>query len=386
LRVTHVITDLDVGGAEAMLARLLPPLSAGGIESTVISLTTPGPMAARIRESGTPVLSLDLRPTRPNPVALGRLWRLLRRTRPDVVQTWLYHADLAALIAAMAARVPSVVWNIRCADLDPRDHPRSLFVLLRLLALASRLPAAVICNSAAGRQAHERLGYVPKRWEIIPNGFDTDRFTPSPEAADRLRAALGVPSGTRVVGLLARYHPMKDHATFLRAARLIADARTDVCIVAAGRGVPASPELQTLVNDLALGGRVHLLDEVSDPAAFLAGLDVAVSSSYSEAFPNVLAEAMACGTVCVATDVGESKSIVGDAAAIVPPRDPSALASAVLRHLEMPAAALRLRGDAARARIVREFSLDRAAARYRQLYESITPAPRAGHEASACAE
>jgi glycosyltransferase involved in cell wall biosynthesis len=386
LTVVHVITDLDTGGAEMMLERLLPALGRAGVDNTVISLTTPGPVGARIAASGTPVFSLGLHPSRPNPLALGRLWRLLRRTRADVVQTWLYHADFAGLIAGLAARVPSIVWNIRCADLDPRDHPRSLMPMLRLLAFASRLPAAVICNSEAGRREHERLGYTPKRWAIIPNGFDTDRFAPSAAARDRLRATLGVLPTTRVIGLLARYHPMKDHATFLRAARIILERRDDACVVAAGRGVPESLELKTLVRELGLTGRVHLLDELSEPAAFLAALDVAVSSSYSEAFPNVVAEAMACGTVCVATDVGESSTIVGDTGAVVPARDPEALAEAVLRQLALSPAERQSRGEAARSRIVREFSLDGAGARYRALYDSLTPGPRIHHEASACAE
>jgi glycosyltransferase involved in cell wall biosynthesis len=385
LRVAHVITDLDLGGAEVTLERLLPRLTEAGVESIVVCLSTPGPLADRIRERGTPVVELNLRPGRPNPLALVRLWSLLRGFRPDLVQTWLYHADLAGLLAGLAARVPHIVWNIRCAELDPRDHPRSLPMLLRALAFSSRIPDAVICNSEAGRLAHERLGYLPRRWEIIPNGFDTDRFKPSPDARRRLRSELGLPEETPLVGLLARYHPMKDHITFLRATRVVADHRPDVHFVAAGRGVAENVALNDIVRDLGLTGRVHLSAESTDAAGFLAGLDLAVSSSYSEAFPNVVAEAMACGTPCVVTDVGASAAIVGATGVVVPPRDPAALAAGMLQELARPAAARAARGEAARARVLSEYSLDAAVVRYRQLYEVLTFG-QVGRESSACAE
>ena len=382
IRVAHVITDLDVGGAEVMLARLLPPLAGSGIDNVVVSLRPPGPIAAAIRDAGAEVFSLGMHPNRPNPLALVRLWRILKQVRPDIVQTWLYHADLVGLLAAMAAGVPRVVWNIRCAELDPADHPRSLRSVLRLLASLSARPAAVICNSEAGRLAHQRLGYSPRQWEIISNGFDTDRFSPSIEARMQLRSALGVPADCRLVGLLARYHPMKDHVTFFRAAQTIVQEQPDVYVVAAGRGVPESASVRELVHSLGIAGRVRLLGEAGDPARFLAALDVAVSSSYSEAFPNVVGEAMACGVSCVVTDVGESRMIVGDTGVVVPPRDPASLGAAVLEQLRRPPNELRASGDAARARIVREFSIGRVAARYRDLYRSL--AAGVVDEASAC--
>lgn len=372
LRVAHVITDLDLGGAEVMLERLLPALAESAVENTVICLSTPGVLAERIRARGTKVICLDMRSSRPNPLALARLWRLLRALRPDIVQTWLYHADAAGLLAGLAARVPRVVWNIRCAELDPGDHPRYLPVLLRTLAAASGLPAAVVCNSEAGRREHERLGYRPKRWEIIPNGFDVDRFAPSPDAHTRLRAELGVPGETRLVGILARYHPMKDHPTFLRAAQAVVAQRADTHLMAVGRGVAESAELAVLVQALGLVGRVHLRAETTDAALFLAGLDCAVSSSYSEAFPNVVAEAMACGVPCVVTDVGESAAIVGDTGVVVPPRDPARLAAAILERLSLSPRARAAVGQAARARVIDHYSLRAAAGRYRALYDVLT--------------
>jgi glycosyltransferase involved in cell wall biosynthesis len=385
MRVAHVITDLDTGGAEIMLARLVKTFAGTTIDNAVISLGTRGPIGERIASAGIPVFSLGMRPDRPDPRALWSLIRLLRRIRPAIVQTWLYHADFAGLVAGTLARMP-VVWNLRCAELDPRDHSRSLSTLLRALALASRYPAAVICNSHAGQRAHEQLGYMPRKWAIIPNGFDTDAFSPCPAARGELRRELGLSDDAPLVGLLARFHPMKDQATFLNAARTVSTAKPDVRIVMAGRGVDTAPALNELVDELALHDRVHLLPERHDPSRFLAALDVSVSSSYGEAFPNVLGEAMACGIPCVATDVGDSAHIVGDTGQIVPPRDPAALAAAILRLLDMDNTRRATYGLAARARIVSEFSLERAAGRYQELYRDIAGQSASAPDEIVCAE
>jgi glycosyltransferase involved in cell wall biosynthesis len=371
MTVVHIITDLDVGGAELMLARLIESLDRGQVNNVVITLGSAGQVAGRIQRAGVPVVALGIGSAADAPSALWRLVRLIRQFQPDVLQTWLYHADLVGTVAGTIARVPNIVWNIRCAELDPRDHPRSLPALLRVLAFASRCPSTIICNSAAGQRAHEALGYRPRRWCIIPNGFDTRAFQPSVAARAQLRRELAVPGNTRLVGLLARFHPMKDHTTFLNAAKIVTAARPDVHFVAAGRGVETARSIDNLVDELDLRGRIHLLPERSDAPRFFAALDVAVSSSYGEAFPNVVGEAMACGTPCVVTDVGDSSYIVGDAGMMVPPRDPVALAAGILRILDLDSAAYAALGWAARERIVSVFSLEGAAARYEQLYVEL---------------
>jgi glycosyltransferase involved in cell wall biosynthesis len=385
VRVAHVITDLEIGGAELMLARLVGGVDRSRIDNVVISLGTTGPIGLRIQQSGIPVHALDMKRGRPNPAALWRLAMLLRRLKPEVIQTWLYHADLVGLIGRVASPGARVVWNIRCAELDPRDHPRLQPLLLRLLAMTSKVPSAVVCNSVAGRRAHERLGYTPRRWCIIPNGFDTAAFRPEPEARRRLRHELGLPDNARLVGLLARFHPMKDHPTFLRAASAVARRQPDVHFVAAGAGIAENEGLARLARELRIEPVMHLLPGRSDASDFLAGLDVAVSSSYSEAFPNVVGEAMACGTPCVVTDVGDSATIVGESGIVVPPRSPGALADAILRLLDLDRASLESLGRAARERIVSEFSIERAAARYEALYTELVNGTMTTKAESICA-
>jgi glycosyltransferase involved in cell wall biosynthesis len=374
ISVVHLITDLDVGGAEMMLARLLDHADRIHVRNAVICLSGLGPVAEQIARAAVPVYALEMRSGRVDPTAFLRLVKYLRQLKPDVLQTWLYHSDLAGLAAGFLTRVPNVVWNIRCAELDPADHPISLRIIIRCLAWLSRLPSTVISNSIAGKLAHEQLGYHPRKWLVIPNGVDTWLFQPSVAARGQLRRELRLGDDTLLVGVLARVHPMKDHTTFLKAAAATAKARDDVHFVLAGRGVREDPRLAGLVRDLELADRVHLLGECSNPAQLLAALDVAVSSSYSEAFPNVVAEAMACGIPCVVTDAGDSPAIVGSAGVVVPRRDPSALAQGIMQLLNLDPGTRRRLGAAARERILQEYSIQQAALRYEALYTDLANA------------
>lgn len=370
IRVLHVINDLDVGGAERMLARLISSSDPARVCHSVIALLPPGRTGDEIRATGCPVATLSMRRGAFGPGALPRLVRLLRADRPDVLQSWLYHADLMATLAAPLARVKATAWNIRCSELDFRLYPRATRWVVRALATLSRLPDAVVVNSEAGRAAHARLGYRPRRWELIPNGFDTSLFRPDPAARDSVRRELGIPADAPLIGMLARLDPMKDHATFLAAAARLAASRPDARFLLAGRGVElGSP---ALVPDRALAGRLHLLGERHDSPRLLAALDLAtLASAFGEGFPNVLGEAMAAAVPCVATDVGDTALLVGPTGRVVPPREPSVLAEAWAALLALPAGERAALGAAARARIMGNYSLETACDHYLALYDSL---------------
>ena len=213
LTVAHLITTLERGGAEAMLTKLAKAHAGQGVRPLVISLTGPGIYGPELEAAGIPVWSLGLRRGVPEPGALLKLVGILRREKPDLLQSWLYHADLLALLAAPLAGVRRLAWNIRCSDMDMRRYSRLSRWLVALLARLSRLPDAVVVNSEAGRLLHHELGYRPKRWVTLANGFDTGRFRPDTEARRDVRAELGLPGDALAVGLIARVDPMKDHAT-----------------------------------------------------------------------------------------------------------------------------------------------------------------------------
>lgn len=381
IKIAHIITGLGPGGAETMLCKLLTHMDTSRFQNTVISLTDEGRIAHDIRQLGIPVHSLGLRPGIPHPFGLLRLVRRLRVQQPDIVQTWLYHADLLGLVGGRLAGVPSIAWNVRCTELREEDHSRLLFWLLRLLAYLSRGPQAVVVNSEAGRRVHEKIGYRPRQWVVIPNGFDTERFRPSPEMRSVVRKRLGVPENSFLVGMVARYHAMKDHSTFLNAVSQLARGRgADIRVMLVGQGIDGSNgALVNQIKNLNMQDKVLLLSEREDIPDLMASLDIAVSSSYSEGFSNVIGEAMACGVPCVVTDVGESAYIVGDTGLVVPPRDLGAFASALEQLLSMGTDRRRALGQAARERIISLFSIENIAKEYEKLYCDICDVNNVGN-------
>lgn len=370
-RIAHVISsNLGAGGAEMMLLNLIKATRADGLQHSVCALIGGGHVGAMLEAEGVRVTSLGMRQGVPDPRAIGRLVHWLRRERPDVVQSWMYHADLLAGIAALAAgRIP-VVWGIHHSDVDPRKTKR-LTHWTRLLCarLSGVLPARIVCVAESVLRSHAELGYRVDRMTVIPNGFDLERFASNPEAGAGLRRALSIPGSAPVVGLLARVHPDKDHANFLRAASLLARERPDVIFLLAGSGVEwTNPVLAGLIAELGLRDRVRLLGVVADVVPVLSAIDVLALSSRTEAFPIVLGEAMACGVPCAATDCGDAREILGETGRIAPPRDPAGLAHAVLELLALSHEERADLGRAARTRVRDRFEIGAVGRRYAEVY------------------
>ncbi len=370
LRIMHLITDLDIGGAETMLARLVAAMDRQRFDNVVVSMMTGGALRPVIEGEGIRVTDLGMRRGMPNPMALLRLHRMLRGEQPDILQTWLYHADLIGSLARRSARTPVLAWNLRTSHLK---LSRSTTLVVRVLARLAHLPDVVIFNSKAGQNVHTRMGYRPRRAEVIPNGIDVERFQPSGEARAQVRAELGLSASTLLIGLIARYDPAKDHANFFRAADILVKARRDVCFVLVGRSVDSkNAALEAAISEQHLDGRVCLLGERTDIPRLTAALDIATSSSSGEGFPTVVGEAMACGVPCVVTDVGDSRLIVDDTGRVVPVKDPNALARAWDGLVEIGVEGRAKLGAAARSRIERYYSLSTIVKRYENLYQELT--------------
>jgi len=367
--VAHVITGLGAGGAEGFLTRLVPELAVRGVTSTVFSLTDDGVYGEELRRSGTDVCPLGLRPDRPDPRVLVRLVRHLGDIRPDVVMTWLYHADLIGGMAGRIARVP-VGWNLRQSAMGPAA-PRRHHMLLRLNArLADRLPAQIVCVSHRALADHIDAGYPAERMEVIHNGFDVARFKPDAGARLAVRGELGIPADGRVIGHVARFDAQKDHRTLIHAIALVFAERSDTHLVMCGDGLESSNrELGELIDDSGLDRRrLHLLGRRQDVARLDAAFDVAVSSSaYGEGLSNALAEAMACGVPCVSTDTGDAEELIGGTGTIVPVGDAGALAQSVMAILDRQVPPV----DAVRRRILDKFELGVSADAYRTCLERV---------------
>jgi glycosyltransferase involved in cell wall biosynthesis len=373
MKVVHVITALKPGGAEVMLLRLLQHTRRADYDPYVIGLAGPGEISDQIAEMGIPVTALGGRRSVPDPAALVKVTRILRRFRPDVVQTWMYHADLVGGMAARAAGNPPVAWGLHHSDLSPEFNRRSTLLTARTCArLSSRLPAAIVCCAESTRRIHAAFGYDAEKMLVIPNGFDLEAFRPDPAARIAIRRELGLPETARLVGIIARFHPYKDHRTFLRAAGIVRARRDDVHFLLCGSRLNwENAELVKWIDQAGVRDRCFLLDRRRDVSTIQASLDVACLSSTCEAMPLSIGEAMSCGVPCAVTDVGDAALLVGDTGRIAPPRDPEALAAACLSLLTVPADAYARLGEAARRRIAERYSLTAIADRYLELHEDL---------------
>ena len=388
ISILHLITTLDIGGAEMMLWKLLSRMDFHRFSSQVVCVIPPGPLGEKIRALGIEVRHLGLHRGRFEPRALVSLIAMLRELRPDIVQTWLYHADLLGLLAAKTARRGKVVWNIRGSNRDLSQYRRLTGTTVRLCTKLSRFPDVIIANSRQARDFHIALGYKAREWEVIPNGFDLEQFKPNEKARLNLLEELGVcenwgiakgkkqregrnKDGFFLIGLIARYDPIKDHPSFINAACLLLQKRRDVHFVLVGRDVTWENKALAKQIPHIWKDHFHLLGERNDIPKIAAAIDIASLTSYGEGFPNAIGEAMACGIPCVVTDVGDSARIVGETGKVVPPRNPTALAGSILELLELSSEERRKLGRQARERIRHHYSLDRIVGEYEKLYHEL---------------
>ena len=372
LHVLHVTTGLGIGGAEMMLLKFVTRSDRSRFTHAVVSLGTEGTLTPRFREAGFAVHSLDASAIRPR---LAALRACIREFDPALIQGWMYHGNIAATLGRALARSRApVAWNIRQTLYELRKEKRLTANFIRAGALLSRLPDAIIYNSTTGAAQHENFGYDSRRRHLIPNGFDCAEFAPNVEARARVRVQLGMRDSDIVIGLLARFHPMKDHATFVAAAARVAAIYPEARFLIVGRGVRA-PETGILaaIANACLLDRAVVLGEREDMPDMQSALDIACSSSaWGEGFSNAIGEAMACGVPCVVTDVGDSAAIVAQTGIVVAPRDAAALAAAIGELVAAGPKRRQAMGGAARQRIEEHYALPAIVAQYESLYDSLT--------------
>lgn len=377
MKVVHVITGLNQGGAEAMLEKLLLTGRRVNpeIDQAVINLGKPGVVGRRLANAGVAVQSLDMGVSFRS---LGQLCSLARQLRSGpattVIQTWLWHADLIGGLCARAVGNRRVVWNVRNSMPSHAATKRTSRAVARLCArLSRRVPALIICNSVAALRAHVAIGYCAEKCLLIPNGFDVREFFASPSARAETRAHWGAREGDAFVGMVARVDPLKDHATFIRAAAKVAVRVPQARFVLAGEGVTRDAHIRTLLAETNLAGRFILEDRLTQVQKVMSALDVFCLASHSEGFPNVVGEAMACATPTVATDVGDVRSILGDDRLVAAAEDPESLANCINHVLRLGAQGGRELGLKQRRRVEAEFDIERVWSKYRDVYESIRP-------------
>ncbi len=373
IKVMHVITTLGPAGAETMLCRLASGMDASRFENEVVSLTGILDLADRMQRIGVRVRTLGMKASVPNPLLVLRLAQWIRGSKPDLIQTWMCHANFVGAFAARLAGNVPVVWGIHDSGLDSSMGNRRTMLVDRACALLSRKYAArIVCCCEASLRFYKELHYAPEKLEVIPNGFDVEQFKPDPAAHASLREELGIPAETLLIGIAARFHPHKDHHNFIEAAARLHKELPAVHFLLCGLDITwQNSQLAEWIEAAGLRDCCHLLGVRQDVSRLFAGMDIATTASRCEAFPIVIGEAMACGTPCVVTDVGDSALIVDDTGSVVAPGDPDALAEAWRKLIEAGPEVRRRLGMAARRRVQQHFALPAIVERYQTIYAQL---------------
>jgi glycosyltransferase involved in cell wall biosynthesis len=373
IKVVHIITGLAIGGTELMLLKLLAAMDREKFACHVISLTNQGVVGDKIQALGISVVTMGMKNGIPDPIGFTRLLSTLKKLQPDVVQTWLYHADLLGGLAAKYLGIKNVVWNIRQSNLDKKLNKWHTLATARTCAfLSGWLAKKIICNSQTAALVHQRLGYRKELFQLIGNGFDLEKFQPAEHAKAQLCNELKISQRSLLVGIVARFDPQKDHQNFIKAADLVLRTVPTAHFILVGSGVDRKNQMLAVYLEQTTGpDHFHLLGERHDIPRILAALDIACSSSLGEGFPNAVGEAMACEVPCVVTDAGDSAIIVGPTGVVVAPGDALALAQGIIGLLQDSASGRLTLGKQARLQIKKNYSLSAIAQEYATLYARL---------------
>lgn len=375
MKILHVITGLGNGGAEAVLLRLALNDQQYNNQHSVVSLTDRGVYAEAFEQAGIAVHTLNFPRGGFSFSGIKKLFKVFKYIDPDVVQTWMYHSDLVGGVVARLLGFRSVVWGIRHANLDRAHNSRGTLFVVRLCALLSPwIPRKIVTCSENAMRLHKIAGYEANKFVQIPNGYSMERLKPEAMARHRIRAELGIADDSFVFGMVARFDVQKDHRNLLKSLALLKACGIRFTCLLIGAGMERENHFLTeWLEDAGVAEDVMLLGPRGDIPAVMNAMDVHVLSSLGEAFPNVLAEAMACGIPCVTTDVGDAAVIVGEHGWVVKPRDATALADGLMKARESF-----LEGKeewqklklACRSHIMANFELERMCERYRQVWEA----------------
>jgi glycosyltransferase involved in cell wall biosynthesis len=375
IKLVFVITALGTGGAEMMLYKLLTRINRDRYSPSVISLIDGGVFIGRFHDLDIPVKTLGMKPGVYNPIILLKLRQMLQEIQPDIIQGWMYHANLAAQLANFLAlgKAP-VFWSIHHSVDSLKAEKLPLATTIKLTALLSSKVEKVIFSAEKGQKQHIQLGYDPTNGDAIGDNFDLAKYKPASNPQFNLRSSLGLPEDSILIGSVARYHPMKDHANLIEGAAILIANDPKVHFILVGPNVDQqNPALSAQIGKLGIADQVHLLGERQDIPDVMTSFDIfTTSSAYGESFPNVLGEAMSCQIPCVATDIGDSRTVIGETGMVVPPKDPQALADAWQKLIILGQEGRQDLGKQARQRIQDNFNLDgdnSFVRQYENLYE-----------------
>lgn len=337
MKIVHIITGLNNGGAEGVLYRLV--VNDKKNQHIVISMMDKGKYGPLLDRDGIEVICLNMEGGRISIPAIFKLYRLLKNLNPDLIQTWMYHADLIGGIIGRLAGIKRIFWNIRHSTFNAEYTKKSTIFVAKLCGkFSSLVPEKIICCAESAIQNHIDIGYCLDKFVVIGNGYDLTKFIKNNSWGNKVKQELNLGKYEGfLLGMIGRYDPQKNHKGLIEALSILKNKGYSFKLILVGRDLnDQNNELNLQLYEYNLKENTYLLDQRNDIPAILNALDIHIlSSSYGEGFPNVIAEAMVCGVACVATDIGDSKVIIGEFGEVVEPNNSDLLCSSIVKLISL---------------------------------------------------
>jgi glycosyltransferase involved in cell wall biosynthesis len=369
MKIVHIITGLGDGGAEHTLFKICKYDSKN--KHIVISFKKYGKYSSLLNKLGIEVYCLNA-----NFFSIHKFFfliKLLQSLKPDIVQTWLVHADLIGSIAARLAGIKKILWNVRYSNIDIDKSKLTTVLIIKILAkLSYIIPETIVIVSKKAKKIYESKGYDKRKLKFIPNGYDLSTLKVSKSQKIYFQKKIKIKKQIPLIGYVARYDPLKDHLNLLNALSLIRLKGKDFFCILVGSNINKNKILINEIKKLKLDNYISLLGPVNNVSKIMNLLDIHVQSSASEGFPNVVAEAMAHKTPCVVTNVGDSSYIVGQTGWVVPSNNSVKLAKAIEKAFnEMGTKNWNKKCNVARIRIKQKFSLSKMIKSYNKVWINV---------------
>ncbi len=362
MKIVHIITGLGDGGAEHTLYKICKYDKLN--KHFVISLKNPEKYYSLLNKLGIKIYCLNFKIY--SIIKFIYLIKFLKNLKPDVVQTWLVHGDFIGGIAARLAGLKNIIWNVRYSNLEFGKAKFTTILIIKILCkLSFFIPRLIIVVSKSAKKTCKELGYDAKKLYLIANGYDLSVIKSF--KVQKIRSKYKIKKKIPLIGKVARYDKKKDHTNLFNALNLIKKKNIKFHCFLVGKNIDKNNlNLINQINKLKLSNCIKLLGQKNNIIEIMNEIDLLVqSSSYGEGFPNVVAEAMACGTPCVVTNVGDAAFIVGKTGWVVPSKNPQKLASAIEKALSFIKKNSFKKNNKPRLRIKKNFSIKKMLNQYR---------------------